>query len=122
MIHTIKVERLEEYMLDKIQNNDIQSVIQSQSPDRIRDLGMTNPFEESDKGFFVDESRISSLALEKYQREIDVKNFSDILNQIDDREASELVLKQMYDGILSIDDDEFLAELLSNEDFLNDIA
>ena len=71
-------------MLDKIQNNNSESIIQSQNLDRIRGLGATNPFEDDDKGFFVDESSISSLALEKYQRELDVKKFSDILMETDD--------------------------------------
>ncbi len=109
-------------MLDKIQNNNSESIIQSQNLDRIRGLGATNPFEDDDKGFFVDESSISSLALEKYQRELDVKKFSDILMETDEQAANELVVKQAFDGTLSIDNDDFLSELLNNEDFINEIA
>ena len=76
-------------MLDKIQNNNSESIIQSQNLDRIRGLGATNPFEDDDKGFFVDESSISSLALEKYQRELDVKKFSDILMETDEKAAGD---------------------------------
>ena len=109
-------------MLDKIQNNNSESIIQNQNLDRIRGLGATNPFEDDDKGFFVDESSISSLALEKYQRELDVKKFSDILMETDEQAANELVVKQAFDGTLSIDNDDFLSELLNNEDFINEIA
>ncbi len=109
-------------MLDKIQNTGSESITQSQNLDRIRGLGVSNPFEEDDKGFFVDESNISSLALEKYQRELDVKKFSDILMETDEKAANELVMKQAFDGTLSIDNDDFLSELLNNEDFINEIA
>ena len=109
-------------MLDKIQNTGSESITQSQNVDRIRGLGVSNPFEEDDKGFFVDESNISSLALEKYQRELDVKKFSDILMETDEKAANELVIKQAFDGTLSIDNDDFLSELLNNEDFINEIA
>lgn len=109
-------------MLDKIQNTGSESITQSQNLDRIRGLGVSNPFEEDDKGFFVDESNISSLALEKYQRELDVKKFSDILMKTDEKAANELVIKQAFDGTLSIDNDDFLSELLNNEDFINEIA
>ncbi len=109
-------------MLDKIQNNNSESIIQSQNLDRIRGLGTTNPFEDDDKGFFVDESQISSQALEKYQRELDVKKFSDILMETDEKAANELVMQQAFDGTLSIDNDDFLSELLNNEDFINEIA
>ncbi len=109
-------------MLDKIQNSNSESINQSQNLDRIRGLGQTNPFEESDNRFFIDESQISNEALEKYQREEDVKTFSKILLDTDEKQANELVLKQAFEGNFSIDDTDFLSKLLDNEEFLNDIA
>ncbi len=107
-------------MLDKIQNNSSESITQSQSLDRIKGYS-TNPFEENENGFFIDESDISTAALQKYQHEVDVKKFSEILKQTDEAAANELVLQQAFDGNLSIDNEDFLLELLNNEDFLNDI-
>ena len=110
-------------MLDKILNNTSSELInQSQSLDRIRSIGATNPFEESDSNYFIDESHISNAALEKYQKEEDIKTFSQILFQTDEKAANELVMQQVFDGLYSIDNDDFLSELLSNEDFLNEIA
>jgi len=108
-------------MLDKILANNSEIIEQSQSLDRIKGLGTTNPF-ESKKDYFIDESSISTAALEKYQREIDVKTFSEILMQTDERAANDLVLQQAFEGLLSIDNTDFLSELLDNEEFLNDIA
>lgn len=108
-------------MLDKILANNSEIIDQSQSLDRIKGLGTTNPYESS-KDYFIDESHISNAALEKYQREVDVKTFSEILKQTDENAANELVLQQAFEGILSIDNTDFLAELLDNEEFLNDIS
>ena len=109
-------------MLDRILGTNSEIINQSQSLDRISGLGVTNPFEESKDKFFIDESNISTAAFEKYQREIDVKNFSEILMQTDEKAANELVIKQAFEGLFSIDDADFLSELLDNEELLNDIA
>ena len=109
-------------MLDKILSTNSESIVQSQNLDRIKAVGATNPFEEADSAYFIDESNISSAALQKYQKELDIKTFSDILMETDEKAANELVLQQAFEGKFSIDDVDFLSELLENEDFLNDIA
>ena len=109
-------------MLDKILSTNSETVAQSQNLDRIKEIGATNPFEQKGTDYFVDESDISPEAILKYEHEIDVKRFSDILMQYDEKDALEQVLQKIFDGSISIDNDEFLSELLTNEDFLNDIA
>ena len=109
-------------MLDKILANNSEIIDQSQSLDRIKGLGVSNPYEVDRNKFFVDESSISTTALEKYQKELDVKKFSDILFQTDEKAANDLVLQQAFDGLFSIDDTNFLSELLDNEELLNDIT
>lgn len=109
-------------MLDKILGNNSESVTQSQNLDRIKEIGATNPYEKASSKYFVDESEISFEALKKYEHELDVKKFSEILMQTDEKQALEQVLQGVFDGSISIDNDEFLSELLTNEEFLNDIA
>ena len=109
-------------MLDKILTSNSEIIDQSQSLDRIKGLGVSNPYEVDKNKFFIDESSISTTALEKYQKELDVKKFSDILFQTDEKTANELVLQQAFEGIFSIDETDFLSELLDNKDLLNDIA
>ena len=58
-------------MLDKILSTNSESIVQSQNLDRIKAVGVTNPFEEADSAYFIDESNISSAALQKYQKELD---------------------------------------------------
>ncbi len=108
-------------MLDKIQGNISETIAQSQGLEKIRSLGVTNPFEDDDKGFFIDQSDISSLAIQKYQREIDVNYFSEILKQTDEQEATKLVLDKVFNGQFSIDNDDILMEILNSKDFLNDV-
>ena len=109
-------------MLDKILANNSEIIDQSQSLDRIKGLGVTNPYEADKSKFFIDESSISTAALQKYQRELDVKSFSEILMQTDEKAANELVLQQAFEGLFSIDDTDFLSELLDSEALLNDIS
>lgn len=109
-------------MLDKIAGTNSEIIEQSQSLDRIRAIGISNPFEEDKSKYFIDESNISTAALEKYQRELDVKTFSEILKQTDEKAANELVLQQAFEGILNFDELDFLSELVDNEELLNDIA
>ena len=109
-------------MLDKILANNSEIIDQSQSLDRIKELGVSNPYKVDKNKFFIDESSISTAALEKYQKELDIKNFSEILMQTDEKAANDLVLQQAFEGLFSIDDTDFLSELLDNEDLLNDIT
>ena len=78
-------------MLDKITNNNSEIIDQSQNLDRIKAIGTSNPFIEDKTKYFVDESSISSAAMQKYQRELDIKTFSDILMQTDEKAANDLL-------------------------------
>ena len=108
-------------MLDKIQNTSSEQILQSQTLDRINSLGVSNPFKNDYKNFFVDEGLISDAAMQKYQRELDVKSFSSLLMETDQKAADELVISQLFEGKFSIDDTDFLSQLLDNQDFLNDV-
>lgn len=108
-------------MLDKIQGNISETIAQSQGLEKTKGLGVSSPFEDDEKAFFIDRSDISSAAMEKYQREIDVKNFSEIFNQTDEKEATELVLSKVFNGQFSIDNDDILMELLNSDSFLSDV-
>ncbi|MBQ8475764.1 hypothetical protein IJ531_01745 [bacterium] len=108
-------------MLDKIQGDRAELIGQSASLDRIKEIDLNSHYSSNDVNYIVDESDISSEAYEKYIREQDVKRFSKILMETDEKEANELVLRHAFNGTISIDDDDFLGELLGNSDFLDDI-
>ena len=108
-------------MINKIQNDNIAEVKgQSAALEGINNNSSLKK-SDNDKNFFIDQSDISQAAFEKYKKEEDVKKFSEILLQSDEKEATQRVLEEIFSQKYSIDDDEFLNELLNNEEFLNDI-
>ncbi len=105
-------------MLDKIQDNS--QSIDNLSINQVQKIGLSNPYKADDKNFFIDESQISSAAYEKYQKELDIKTFSNILFEQDQKSANSLVIKQVFDELFSLDDS-FLDDLIENKDFLDEI-
>ncbi len=109
-------------MLDRIQNNGLDNITQGQNLEKISSVGSTNPFEKEDlKNYLVDESDISTTALEKYQKELDIQKFSDILKKMDEKEANNLVLKNVFEGVFSMETSDILSSLSNNENLLNEV-
>ena len=109
-------------MLDRISNEHSEALSNS-SISKISSLGVSNAYNTSDNDLFVDESNISDAAIRLYEREQDVKRFTElVLSDADDNSADVLVINKALNGEISIDDDEAVFSLLSNEDFLNELA
>ena len=109
-------------MLDRISNEHNEAIPQN-SISKISSLGTSGVYNTDDNGLFVDESTISDTALKLYEREQDIKRFTDLaLSDEDDKSADSLVISKVMNGEISIDDDEAIFSLLSNDDFLNEIA
>ena len=109
-------------MLDRI-SADHNEAIRQNSVGSVSSLGVSNPYAQRDKGLFIDESNISDAAIKLYEHEMDVKKFTKLaLSDQDDKSADALVLSKAFDGEISIDDDEAIFSLLSNEELLNEIA
>ena len=109
-------------MLDRISNEHNEAISQN-SISKISSLGTSGVYNTDDNGLFVDESTISDTALKLYEREQDIKRFMDLaLSDEDDKSADSLVISKVMNGEISIDDDEAIFSLLSNDDFLNEIA
>lgn len=109
-------------MLDRISNEHNEAISQS-SVNRISPTGVSGKYNTDDRDLFVDESNISDAAIKLYERENDVKKFTELaLSDAEDNSADALVLQKAFDGEISIDDDDAVFSLLSNEDFLNEIA
>ena len=109
-------------MLDRISNEHNEAISQN-SISKISSLGSHGIYNSDDVGLFVDESNISDTALKLYEREQDIKKFTDLaLSDEDDKSADALVISKVMSGEISIDDDEAIFSLLSNDDFLNEIA
>ena len=109
-------------MLDRI-SNERNEAVSHNSISKISSLNTQGVYESDDSGLFVDESNISDTALKLYEREQDVQKFTKLaLSDADDKSADALVVSKVFDGEISIDDDDAIFSLLSNEEFLNEIA
>ncbi len=109
-------------MLDRISNERNEAVSQS-SISKISSLGTSGVYGGKDDNLFVDESNISDAAIKLYERERDVQKFTNlVLSDADDKSADAIVISKALNGEISIDDDDAIFSLLSNEDFLNEIA
>ena len=87
-------------LLDRIQNNNLDSIAQEHSLEKISSLAAGGSVEKEDNAnLLIDETDISFAAIEKYQRELDVEKFSAILKETDEKEANELVLKMFLKKI-----------------------
>jgi len=111
-------------MLGKIGQNEQNKEIVTQNAalEKVQ-AAKNNPYAAIDKGLLIDESSISSDAIALWERENDVRRFAKFVlaDPEEDKIAEELVRKQGLDRVLSIDDDETLFELLSNDKFLEDL-
>ena len=81
-----------------------------------------NPYAHTDKNLLIDESSISSEALNLYQRDIDIKKFTSLaLSDPDNTNHNSLVLENVF----GIQDDNFentlIEGIFSNKLFLKDI-
>ena len=109
-------------MLDRI-SNDRNEAISQNSISKISSLGSSGIYNTDDSDLFVDESNISDAAIKLYERERDVQKFTKLaLSDMDDKSADAIVISKALNGEISIDDDDAIFSLLSNEDFLNEIA
>ncbi len=111
-------------MLGKIGQNEQNKEILTQST-ALEKVQSTKSGSNSaiDKGLLIDETSISQDAIRLWEREIDVQKFTKfVLSDPDDKSAEELIQKQGLEGVLSVDDNEAIFNLLNNDKFLEDLA
>lgn len=111
-------------MLGRIGQNDQNAEILTQNSE-IQKVGAAknNPYSSIDKALFIDETSISDDAMKLWERELDVNKFAKlVMSDPEDKTADELVMAGVLNGDFSIDDEDGLFELLSNDKFLKDIA
>lgn len=108
-------------MLNRIEQNSTSEILaKSSAIQRLSDSYQSNPIDDR-KNFLIDESNISTNAIQKWERELDVKKFTHLVtSDPDDKSAEELVTRQIFEGKISFDDEE-LQGLFSNKKFLEDV-
>lgn len=110
-------------MLKGVSNHDVnsQNLIQQNEIEKTG-LNKKNPYANVDKNLLIDESSISTEALDKYQRDLDIKRFS-ALAMSDPEDLSHNIL--VAQNVFSAEDTEFDSKvfegIFNNKVFLKDL-
>src|SRR5574344_2076063 len=112
-------------MLDAINSNDdLKSKIGNQAleAEAITNKYATNPIKNPYGQYFVDESNISNEALNMLDKDKTISKFTKLaLSEPLNGDEDKIVAKQIAEGKIEFDDDEFFSSLINNEKFLNDL-
>jgi hypothetical protein len=109
-------------MLNGINQNTSSEILTGSSAvERLQNGLATNPY-QNDRNFLIDETNISSTAINLWEKELDAKRFTHLVtSNPEDDWAERLVQENVLKGKFSIDDTEDLYNLLSNDNFLKDV-
>lgn len=81
-----------------------------------------NPYKNADRSLLIDETAISDEAVNLYQKDLDVKNFTKLsMSNPDDMSHEELISGLFDKGVSDIFSDETIEELASNPKLLEDL-
>lgn len=111
-------------MLNGINNNDLsQQLTQTAGTEKSDAVsGATNPYSKADKNLLIDQLDISSTALQLYQKDKDVKAFTQLaLSDPDDMSHNAKVAEKMLSGEIDTGEGNVLDELFSNQKFIGDL-
>lgn len=114
-------------MLNGINNNegilnsqtDKQSEVSKLTTNPIR----SNPYSNVNKNLLIDETAISSEAVKLYEREQDIKKFTNLAMSDSDDLSHEQIIANLFDkGAVDPFSDDALSQLSSNQNLLDDLA
>lgn len=113
-------------MLNGINNNDL---LLNTQVDKQNEIGavttnpIKNPYLNVDKSLLIDESAISSEAVNLYEKEQDVKKFTNLaMSDPTDLSHEEIIANLFSKGVLDPLADDVIARLSENENLLNDVS
>lgn len=110
-------------MLNGVSNHDVngQNQIKQSEIEKIN-LNRKNPYANADKNLLIDETSISTEAMEKYRRDLDIKRFSALaMSDPEDLSHNTLVAQNVF----SVEDADFESKIFegifNNKVFLKDL-
>ncbi len=97
------------------------NLVQSGELERVSSV-KKNPYSDIDKNLLVDETDISSEAINLYQKDLDVKKFVSLaLSDPDNLDCNLLVMKNVFSGADSDFEGKIIEGIFSNKSFLKDL-
>ena len=116
-------------MLNNIDNNSNNIGLNSQlvrqdSLNRILGTGTgknhTNPIDNSN--FLIDSSDISNRAIKMYERELDVKKFTELATSDPENTSHNKMVEELFSkGVIDVFEDSAIDALVNNKSLLNDL-
>lgn len=83
---------------------------------------INNPYKNADKNLLIDETAISEDAMTMYQKEQDMKKFTDLaMSDPQDLSHEEIISNLFSNGVTDLFSDETFSELSENTSLLNDL-
>ncbi len=110
-------------MLKGVSNHDVnsQNLIQQNEIEKTG-LNKKNPYANVDKNLLIDESSISTEALDKYQRDLDIKRFSALaMSDPEDLSHNILVAQNVFGAEDTEFDSKVFEGIFNNKVFLKDL-
>lgn len=110
-------------MLKGISNHDVnsQSLAQQNEIEKIK-LNKNNPYANVDKNLLIDETSISSEALDMYQRDLDIKRFSALaMSDPEDLSHNLLVAQNVFGAEDTSFENKIFEDIFNNQVFLKDL-
>ncbi len=84
---------------------------------------ISNPYKNYDRSLLIDESAISQQAVNLYQKEQDIKQFTSLaMSNPEDLSHEEIISSLFQKGVVDPFSDEAIEALTNNEKLLRDIA
>ena len=81
-----------------------------------------NPYSKTDKGLLIDETSISDEAVNLYQKEQDIKQFSSLSVSDPQDSSHEEIISQLFgSGVSDLFSDDTFSELAQNQKLLGDL-
>ncbi len=82
-----------------------------------------NPYEKIDRNLLIDETAISNEAVNLYQKEQDVKQFSALaMSNPEDLSHEQIIANLFEKGVSDLFSNESISELSNNQKLLNDLS
>jgi len=113
-------------MLNSVNIND--DLSNSQLNNQLGISGVTtnpinNPYRNLDKNLLIDETAISDEAINMYQKEQDVKQFSALATSDPENLSHEDIIAGLFNnGVSDLFSDETISQLSGNQNLLNDLS
>ncbi len=112
-------------MLNEVKSNEdiLNSQIGKQSEvSKLHTNPIKNPYMSIDRGFLIDETAISNEAVNLYEKEQDIRKFTNLaMSDLNDSSHDQIISELFASGVEDPLSDEAMENLTSNERFLKDL-